>query len=128
VAPLLQEAPVQRILFLPNGRSLLVIAGGSARLWDVDTGKPLGPPLPHQAGAWGADLHPDGHLVATTLPDRTVALWQVPDPMPAAPQRLVLWTQVITGMELDADHVWRILDARTWEERRAQLQQVGGPP
>jgi hypothetical protein len=42
--------------------------------------------------------------------------------------RIVLWTQVITGLELDADGLVRVLDTRTWQQRRQRLEELGGPP
>jgi hypothetical protein len=43
-------------------------------------------------------------------------------------KRLVLWSQVITGMELTSQGGTRFLDAATWRERRRILNQMGGPP
>jgi hypothetical protein len=42
--------------------------------------------------------------------------------------QVVLWAQVVTGMELDADHVVRVLDPVTWRERRRRLEESGGFP
>jgi hypothetical protein len=44
------------------------------------------------------------------------------------PERLLLWVQVITGTELDESGQVRVLDAATWQERRQQLDKLGGPP
>ena len=44
------------------------------------------------------------------------------------PERILLWTQVITGAELDEYGQVRILDANTWQQRRRRLQELGGPP
>ncbi len=45
----------------------------------------------------------------------------------AIPERILLWTQVITGMEVEHGAI-RVLDAKTWEERRRRLERLGGPP
>ena len=43
-------------------------------------------------------------------------------------RRIVLWAQVLTGMELDADGEVRTLDGREWQQRRKALEELGGPP
>jgi hypothetical protein len=43
-------------------------------------------------------------------------------------ERVALWAQVLTGMELDADGVARLLDPAAWQERRRRLAERGGPP
>jgi hypothetical protein len=44
------------------------------------------------------------------------------------PERIVLWTQVITGVELDASGATRVLSPETWETRKQRRNQLGGPP
>ncbi len=70
---------------------------------------------------------PDGKTVLTGSFDWTARLWPAPTPLPGDPERILLWAQVITGME--AEHgALRVLDARTWEECRRRLDKLGGPP
>jgi hypothetical protein len=40
--------------------------------------------------------------------------------------RVRLWTQVLTGMELDAHNALRPLDVPTWLQRRRQLEPESG--
>ncbi len=70
---------------------------------------------------------PDGKTVLTGSQDTTARLWPVPVPLPGDPVQIFLWAQVLTGMEVDHGAV-RVLDARTWEERRRRLEKLGGPP
>ena len=58
----------------------------------------------------------------------TARLWTPPAPVEGEVERMVLWTQVLTGLELDADGVARVLDAATWQKRRRRLDELGGPP
>jgi hypothetical protein len=52
----------------------------------------------------------------------------VPTPIGGDPHRIVLWVQVITGLELDEYGGTRVLDASEWEQRLQRLQELGGPP
>jgi hypothetical protein len=60
--------------------------------------------------------------------DKTARLWKVPQPLRGDPERIKLWTQVITGLEVDDLTAVHVLDAATWEQRRQRLQELGGPP
>jgi hypothetical protein len=42
--------------------------------------------------------------------------------------QFAVWTQTITGMELDPDGTLHVLDASAWKERRQRLQRLGGTP
>jgi hypothetical protein len=55
-------------------------------------------------------------------------LFDVPQPMQGDATRLRLWVAVITARELDAGGEIANLDAKTWQQRWEQLQQLGGPP
>jgi hypothetical protein len=39
--------------------------------------------------------------------------------------QIVLWIQVLTGMERDQDGLFRALDATTWQQRRQRLMERG---
>jgi hypothetical protein len=60
--------------------------------------------------------------------DGTARVCRVPRELAGDPARLALWCEVITGMELDAKDSVRVLDATTWNDRRRQLDRLGGPP
>ena len=58
----------------------------------------------------------------------TVSLWEVPAPAESSPEQIEVWTQVITGMELDTRGAVRALDGPTWRKRRQRLEELGGAP
>jgi WD40 repeat protein len=100
----------------------------SAHLWDVATGKPLGPALP---GTGLLVASPDGRSLltqATARGDNAAVVWQLPAALPGSPKQVKLWVEVITGLELDATDTVQVLDAKAWQQRRDSLQQLGGPP
>jgi WD40 repeat protein/tRNA A-37 threonylcarbamoyl transferase component Bud32 len=72
--------PIVSGLFDPKSRTLLTIAARSgswqeARLWDLATGKPLGPPMPHQGLIRATVFSPGGQSVLTGSDDGTARLW-----------------------------------------------------
>jgi WD40 repeat protein/Flp pilus assembly protein TadD/tRNA A-37 threonylcarbamoyl transferase component Bud32 len=126
--PLLHQGAVLDVTFSPDGKLLATAsADGTGRLWDVATRMPLGPPLLHQDTVHGVAFRPDGKLLATASVDATVRLWDVPRPITGSPQRILLWTQVLSTMELDANDVVQILSIHDWAQRRTDLERFDGP-
>jgi hypothetical protein len=60
--------------------------------------------------------------------DKTARLWKVSQAIRGDPERIMLWTQVITGLEVNELTVVHVLDAATWQQRHQRLQELGGPP
>lgn len=126
--PLQHHAWVRAVALSANGKIALTDSQDkTARLWETESGKPIGPPLRHQDYVVSVALSADGKIALTGSLDKT-RLWKVPQPMRGDPERILLWTQVITGLEVDALTAVRVLDAATWQQRRQRLQELGGPP
>jgi WD40 repeat protein len=127
--PLPHQGSISAVGFSPDGRTMVTGSyDRTARLWEVATGKPIGPPLVHDDEIGDVVFSPDGRTMVTGSYDRTARLWPVPSPVTGEPDRVRLWVEVLTGMELDDEGVISMLDAPTWQQRRGRLRHLGGPP
>jgi WD40 repeat protein len=117
---------VRSLAFSRDGR--IVLSGSedhTARLWDSATGRPIGPALPHEDTVSTIAFSPDGTACLTGSIDGKARLWEVPQPVADDAQRFVLWTNVVTGMELDETRQISILDGPAWESCRDRLKARG---
>jgi tetratricopeptide (TPR) repeat protein len=77
---------------------------------------------------------PDGHILVAacgegfSARDQAVRLWPVPQPVQGEADRLVLWSQEQTGLELDSYGADHALDAAAREACRKRLAEYGDPP
>ena len=69
-------------------------------------------------------FHPEGSTVLTSSSDALVRRWPVPRAVTEEAGLLKLRTEVLTGMELDAEGLIRILSPEVWCRRRQQLEQL----
>ncbi|MHC4177321.1 MAG: protein kinase domain-containing protein [Planctomycetota bacterium] len=128
--PLQHQEIVNGVAFSPDGSRLATCSlDRTARLWDAATLKPLGPLMKHD-GMWvKVSFSPDGSQLLVTNGREANHLWAVPPrSVVGGPDRIVLWTQVVTGLELDETGGIRVLDSSDWQKRYDQLQKLGGPP
>src|SRR5204863_500088 len=63
----------------PDGRRLLVVGDGSARLWEVDTGQPLTPPWPVPSPAVALEARRDPRLLLLAA-GHAGERWELPGP------------------------------------------------
>jgi serine/threonine protein kinase/WD40 repeat protein len=127
--PLAHPSAVRAVAFDRTGRVVLTGSeDGTARLWDTATGKPLGPALLHDHAVTFVSFGLGGQTVLTAGRRQPLRRWEVAiAPLPGEVERLRLWTEVITGSELDRDGVVGRLSPATWAARRQRLQELGGP-
>jgi WD40 repeat protein len=126
--PLVPGGRVRAVAWSPDGGYVLTAAfGGTARLWDPATGKPVGCPLSHLGWVVTGTFSRDGRRFLTGSADGTARLYPTPVPASGEPERVRLWVQAVTGLELDEMDGVRVLDAATWHERCRRLAALGGP-
>ncbi|KAJ2356963.1 U3 small nucleolar RNA-associated protein [Coemansia sp. RSA 2618] len=51
----------------------------TAKVWDTDTGKPLGTLQGHRRGVWNIAISPTDRVIATASSDRMIKLWSLSD-------------------------------------------------
>ena len=69
-------ASSRAVAFSPDGKAVLTGSDDkTVRLWDAATGKPIGPPWPHQGRGLAVAFSPDGKTVLTGSDDKTARLW-----------------------------------------------------
>jgi Flp pilus assembly protein TadD len=123
--PLRHQHSVSAVAFSPDGKTVLTGSSDqTAQLWSATSGKELTPPLRHQDQVLAVAFSPDGKTVLTGS-GTTARLWRIPVVFKGGARRMKLWTQVLTGTEMDDHGGLHVLDATTWKRRRKQLLQQG---
>jgi WD40 repeat protein len=121
------EGGIAHLALSPDGQRVLISgADRVARLWDVSTGKQLGPSL-------GTRVRPveftrDNSLMAVGDTDGRIVIWEPSGSIQGEPERIRLWVETLTRMELDSTGTIRGLSAEEVQERARRLQAAGGSP
>ena len=114
--------------FAPSGQIALTGNDQSLRLWDVASGKQVGPSLIQPGGEPGWGLRTvafaDDRTLVSVRTDGVVRRWPVPEPVAGSPEMLGLWVQSLTGMSLDALGGVSTLSAEDWEKVQQKLDMV----
>jgi eukaryotic-like serine/threonine-protein kinase len=83
--PLVHTANVSAVAFSPTGPNVLTYSDeGALRLWDLETGRPIGPSRPVGASTC-TGFSPDGTLLLAGRADGTARLWDVATGQPLGP-------------------------------------------
>jgi WD40 repeat protein len=123
------QGAVFQVAFSPDGKTVLTGSfDGASQLWDAATGKPLGPARRHQERVVKVGFTPDGKTMVSVSYDRTVHWHPVPIVVGGEVERLRLWVQAATSLELTSAGDLRVLSTDEWKEQQRQLEELGGPP
>ncbi len=125
--PMVHERPVESVAFSPDGKAVLTFSFFDRHLWDAADGSPIGPLASRHGILKEAKFSPDGTTILQVRSSRA-ELRRVPRPVEGDPRRIRCWVETITGMELDDNNVVHFLDPPGWNQRRRQLDVLGGPP
>jgi WD40 repeat protein len=154
--PLRHQGEVTAAAFSDDASMVVLASREKLQRWDARTGEPIGRPTRHRMRCFEVSLSPDGRTIRTWgeyAKDLANAPWHYPIywdaetgkplvPPPGEPadrvwprtvplegqvERIRLWVEASTGLELDGDAVIE-LDAKTWREHWQRLQKLGGIP
>jgi WD40 repeat protein len=133
VALLHHEDSIEFATFSPDGARIVTASWDcTARIWNSETGAPIGQPLKHDGGVLSAAFSPDGTRVVTASWDFTARIWNASTGAPIG-QPLVHegevnaatfsphGTHVLTASN---DGTARIWDAVTGEQKGEPLRHV----
>jgi WD40 repeat protein len=73
------SAPRTALAISPDGKTVATADGPAVRLWDLPSGREIGPERGHRGGVWAAALSPDGKNLLTASDDQTFRVWRVPE-------------------------------------------------
>ncbi len=131
IGPLLEHQDVITAVALsPDGSRLLTRSRDqTGQIWDASTLRPIGPRL-QLSDPWARGcFSPDGSQLLLSNPTRGGQLLDAPPgPWEGEKEQIVLWTQLVTGLELDATGRCVALAGSVWLDRHRELQRRGGPP
>ena len=105
-----------------SSRVLTYGRSDSAKLWDAASSRVLGEPMSHGGRINGAVFLPGRAVVATCSRDGTAKLWTTPAISSAPAEQITVEASVMTGLELGADDLVKLLDVATWRSRRDELE------
>jgi WD40 repeat protein len=121
------EGGIDRIALSRDGKRVLVSGMDKvARLFDVSTGKQLGPSLGTRVRP--VAFTPDDRLMAVGEIEGRIVLWEMAAPLPGTPEQIRSWVENVTRMELDRSGTVRSLTTAEVDDRVGRLESAGGSP
>ena len=96
-APLPHQGRVSAVILSIDGKTALTGSDdGTGRFWEAATGKPIGSPLQHYDSVTAVALSADAKTTLTGSADKMARVWKVPQSIDSDPERVILWSQLIT--------------------------------
>ena len=72
----MRQREVTAASFSPDGRRIVTgSVDKTARVWDAESGKPVGEPMRHEGSVNAASFSPDGRRIVTASYDKTARVW-----------------------------------------------------
>jgi WD40 repeat protein len=84
IPPMRNEHGLFQAAFAPDGRYVATAGTDGTRIWDSETGKLVGVPLPYtkESSVLGVAFSPDGRLIVTASNDSTARIWNAQTCLP----------------------------------------------
>jgi hypothetical protein len=120
--PLVLQHPVRAVAYSSDSRSVIIgTEDGLVYLYDSKTWRPIGKPIRHPQAIAAVAISDDGHRFLSHTDDGTARLWQIPR-VPVEPSQFGTWSELHTGLMIDAQGSVTALDHQAWLERRETLK------
>jgi WD40 repeat protein len=99
--------------FSPDGQRVVTASWDqTARVWDVQSGQPVTPPLKHNGEVQHAAFSPDGRRVISASWDQTARVWDLPSgDRPVNDWNLL--AELVTGQRMDSSGGFASLEPET---------------
>jgi WD40 repeat protein len=118
--------PITAVAYSPNGKRIVTASEDhTARIWDVVSASPIGPPLRHRGHVWTVAISPDGQSLVTGSADCTARIWNINTGLPIGStlrHRKTVWGVAFSPngrivMTSSDDHTARLWRADTGEPK-----------
>ncbi len=109
---------VRLALCSPDGNLIVTQSGGTVRLWDPATDRPVGPALDVANVRLTFAFAADGKSLILIDPASGVQRWPIPEAAEGTSEALRSWAEAATGLELDAGGAVQVLPPDAWQTRR----------
>jgi WD40 repeat protein len=116
------------VAFTSDSKRVLTGSRAGAQMWDVQSGRRVGPICRYKDDVRHVAFSPDGKIAVLADWSGYGVLWTLPQPFQDDPERLTWRVQTAVGMKLDEGGGREVLDGPTWLELQERLRQPGGPP
>jgi WD40 repeat protein len=115
---------IMKLAFSPDGTTLATASLNSARLWNAESGQPLGELMQHEGVIQAVAFSSNGRMLATASADETARLWDATDGRPLSDP--MMHNDVVGDVAFSP--IGSILATRTWNRRVAIWDAANGQP
>jgi WD40 repeat protein len=123
------RSDVNSAAFAPDGQRVLTGSGDGAQLWDVQSGRRVGPSCYYKDKVMHVVFSPDGKMAVLADWDGYGVLWTLPKPKQGSLVQITRWVQAEVGMKLDeGDGHQVVLEGPDWLKLQEQLPLTAEDP